>query len=124
MRQQRKRPLCRENPGVEVLIAAGLLYLHPHRLCDADAERVSFADGTRMRPSTILWCTGLHPDYRWISIPGVLDATGSPLHVRGVSPVPGLHWLGLPWQTRVNSSLIIGVDYDAKHLTARLRPPR
>jgi len=23
-------------------------------------------------------------------------------------PVPGLHWMGLPWQTRLNSSIIDG----------------
>lgn len=102
-------------------VAAGQIRLHPHRLCDAGGDQVRFADGTQMRPATVLWCTGFHPDYRWISIPGVLDVTGSPLHDRGVSPVPGLYWLGLPWQTRLNSSLICGIDHDAALLVAHIR---
>ena len=101
-------------------IAAGQVLLHPHRLCAARDDQVNFADGTQMRPAAILWCTGFRPNYQWINVPGALDETGSPAHDRGVSPAPGLHWLGLPWQTRLNSSLINGIDRDAKALAARL----
>ena len=105
-------------------IESGQVRLHPHRLCDAHGTHVSFADGTRLSPPAILWCTGFRPDYRWIHIPGTVDPVGAPIHNGGVSPVRGLHGLGLPWQTRLNSSLISGVDHDAKLLTARMRSAR
>jgi len=38
----------------------------------------------------------------------------------GASPVPGLHWMGLPWQTRLNSSIIDGVDRDARAVSERV----
>ena len=32
----------------------------------------------------------------------------------------GLHWMGLAWQTRLNSSILDGVDRDARRTTARI----
>ncbi len=61
------------------------------------------------------------PDTAWVQVPGALDETGAPLHDRGRSPVPGLHWMGLPWQTRLNSSIIDGVDRDARATAQRIR---
>ena len=52
------------------------------------------------------------------------DAKGNPRHQRGVSPVPGLYFLGLPWQSRRGSAFIWGVWHDAKHVAdhiAKLR---
>ena len=36
----------------------------------------------------IVWATGFRPDYRWIELP-VLDASGRPLHRRGLTDFPG-----------------------------------
>ena len=42
---------------------------------------------------------------------------------RGVSEVPGLYFLGLPWQyTRLSPSLV-GVGWDAAHLARRMGLP-
>ena len=68
----------------------------------------------------MLWCTGFRPDTSWLDVPGAVDTDGQPLHEGGVSPVPGLHWMGLPWQTRLNSSIIDGVDRDARQLADRV----
>jgi putative flavoprotein involved in K+ transport len=38
------------------------------------------------------------------------------MHQRGVSAVPGLYFLGLPWLSRRASSFIFGVEQDAAHL--------
>lgn len=81
---------------------------------------LTLADGTRLTPSTVLWCTGFRPSYPWLGVPGALDADGAPRHQAGASPVPGLSWMGLPWQTRLNSSIADGVDRDAQALVARL----
>jgi putative flavoprotein involved in K+ transport len=82
---------------------------------------VRLADGTGLDVSSVLWCTGFRPDTGWIDVPGAVDAGGAPVHTAGASPVPGLHWMGLPWQTRLNSSIIDGVDRDARAVAARVR---
>ncbi len=38
---------------------------------------LTLEDGTRLRPSTVLWCTGFRPDYPWLRVPGALWADGS-----------------------------------------------
>ncbi len=99
-------------------IRAGQVRLIAAPVVAADGPEVRLADGTSLRPRTVLWCTGFGPDTGWIDVPGALTDDGAPRHERGASPVAGLHWMGLPWQTRVNSSLIDGVDRDAR-LTAQ-----
>jgi len=73
--------------------------------------------GRRLR---VLWCTGFRPDTSWIDVPGAVDDDGSPVQTAGASPVPGLHWMGLPWQTRLNSSIIDCVDRDARAVSERV----
>jgi putative flavoprotein involved in K+ transport len=77
---------------------------------------------------TVLWATGYRRDYRWIDAP-VVGQDGEPRHRRGVSPVPGVFFLGLTWQYRRSSASIDGVGRDARHLAevitgqARARDP-
>jgi putative flavoprotein involved in K+ transport len=103
------------------LVEAGTVRLLPHRVVDADAHAVRLSDGTELAVTTVLWCTGFRPDTGWIQVPGALEADGAPRHDRGASPVDGLHWMGLPWQTRLNSSIIDGVHRDARALARRVR---
>ena len=42
----------------------------------------------------------------------------------GRSPVAGLHWVGLPWQTRLNSGIIDGIDRDARQAVKRIAAER
>jgi putative flavoprotein involved in K+ transport len=81
-------------PGVA---AAGLVSL------DLAAESVS----------TVVWCTGFDGDFSWLRVPAT-DADGRPVHVRGVSPVPGIYFLGFPWLHTRKSGIILGVDEDAR----------
>ena len=62
-------------------------------------------DGSRLPVASVLWCTGFRPDYRWLAVPGALTDQGEPVHTGGASPIPGLHWVGLPWQTRLAEPL-------------------
>jgi putative flavoprotein involved in K+ transport len=99
------------------LRAAGVT-LRP-RLTGADGTGVRFADGSRADVDTVVWATGYRSDHSWIDVDGAL-ADGRPVHERGVSPVPGLHFLGLPWQHTRGSALLGFVGADAAHLAERI----
>jgi putative flavoprotein involved in K+ transport len=66
---------------------------------------------------SILWATGYRFDFGWIDLP-VLDHDGAPVQRRGVTAVPGLYFLGLPWMSSAKSSFLFGVGEDAAHLAA------
>ena len=65
--------------------------------------------------ATVIWATGYALDFGWVDIP-VFDKSGTPIHRRGVTDVPGLYFLGLQWLSRMESALINGVGYDAAYL--------
>jgi putative flavoprotein involved in K+ transport len=75
------------------------------------------------RISTMIWATGFAADYSWLDL-DVLDEKGAPRHQRGVSVVPGLYFLGLPWQSRRGSSFIWGVWHDAKFIADHIARQR
>ena len=106
-------------------------------LCDTFAERagIEVTDDDRAWPdyeppeiteldlsgagiSTVLWTTGYAPDYGWLDLP-ILDEFGVPRHVRGVSEVPGLTFIGLLWQHTNASANLAGVVVDAEYLASR-----
>ncbi|MGG6264022.1 MSMEG_0569 family flavin-dependent oxidoreductase [Leptolyngbya sp. AN03gr2] len=63
----------------------------------------------------IVWCTGYQSDFRWIEVP-VFDGKGYPGHERGVTPVWGLYFLGLPWLYTWGSGRFSGIARDAQYL--------
>lgn len=65
--------------------------------------------------TTVVWATGYAFDFGWIDC-AVFHPDGSPRHQRGVSEVPGLHFLGLPGLSRRASAFIWGVWHDAAYL--------
>jgi putative flavoprotein involved in K+ transport len=65
--------------------------------------------------SAIVWATGFRVHFPWIHLP-VFDELGRPRHVRGVTSIPGLYFLGLVWQWKAKSSLIYGSPEDAEYL--------
>lgn len=89
------------------------------RIVRTEGASLVTADGRLTRPRTVIWATGFRPSYGWLRAP-VLTPDGRPRHVRGVSAVPGLAFLGLPWQHTRGSSLIGFVARDAAYLADRL----
>ncbi|MEM7472294.1 MAG: NAD(P)/FAD-dependent oxidoreductase [Pseudomonadota bacterium] len=83
--------------------------INPVRSLDLQAEGVS----------TVIWATGFRFDYSWLHA-DALDDNGKPIHQRGVSKVPGLYLVGLPWQSRRGSSFIWGVWHDAKFVADQI----
>ncbi len=69
--------------------------------------------------AAIVWATGYKRDYGWLEA-DTFDATGEPVHQRGVSNEPGVYFLGLPWLSRRGSSFIWGVWHDARHIADQI----
>lgn len=65
--------------------------------------------------ASVVWAVGFRADFRWVQV-GVFDGTGAPTHRRGVTAVPGLSFLGLPWLHTWGSGRFAGVARDAEHL--------
>ena len=65
--------------------------------------------------TSIIWATGYALDFGWLKV-DAFDDKGRPAHQQGVSRVPGLYFLGLPWLSRRASAFIWGVWTDAEHL--------
>ena len=65
--------------------------------------------------ATIIWATGFGFDFGWLQA-GTFDARGVPIHRQGITDVPGLYVLGLPFLSRRASSFIFGVERDAARL--------
>jgi putative flavoprotein involved in K+ transport len=76
----------------------------PQRKLDLRAEGIH----------SLIWATGYGVDFGWIDIP--VFARGEPVHVRGVTEVPGLYFLGLQWLSKMSSSFLSGVGDDAARL--------
>jgi len=65
--------------------------------------------------TSVLWCIGFSPDFDWVDAP-VFNGRGAPVHQRGVTGVPGLYFLGLPWLHTWGSGRFSGVARDAEFL--------
>jgi putative flavoprotein involved in K+ transport len=69
--------------------------------------------------SSVIWCIGFTPDFRWLDAP-VFNGTGNPKHHRGITAQPGLYFLGLPWLHSWGSGRFSGVARDAEHIVSHL----
>jgi putative flavoprotein involved in K+ transport len=72
--------------------------------------------------TSVVWSIGYRADYRWVQI-GVFDGQGHPRHVRGVTGVDGLYFLGLPWLHTWGSGRFAGVARDAEYLAGQITGP-
>jgi putative flavoprotein involved in K+ transport len=83
-------------------------------------NEIEFEDSTTITVSNVIWATGFKQDYSWIEIPNLLDDDGKIKHNRGVTDIEGLYFLGLPWQHRRGSALLLGVGDDAEFLYQKI----
>jgi putative flavoprotein involved in K+ transport len=89
------------------------------RLVGAEGHTARFPDGSGPDVEVVIWATGYRPDYSWISVPGA-TAEGRIVHRRGVTGVPGLYCIGLPWQYTRGSALLGFVADDAAYLADQI----
>ncbi|MGE0214554.1 MSMEG_0569 family flavin-dependent oxidoreductase [Mycolicibacterium sp.] len=71
------------------------------------------------RVTSIVWAIGYRPDYRWIEA-SAFDGAGRPMQNRGITTVPGLSFVGLPWMHTWGSGRFLGIDRDAEHVAAAI----
>ena len=61
----------------------------------------------------IIWATGFTPDWSYVRLP-IFDGSGYPVNRRGVTTVPGVFVLGLPWLWTWGSGRFLSVGRDAE----------
>lgn len=69
---------------------------------------------------TTIFATGFRRNLDWLEIPGILDSSGYPLGRNGVSPVPGLYFLGLFFLQRLSSTCLCNGGRDAAETITHL----
>jgi putative flavoprotein involved in K+ transport len=93
---------------------------HEEKTVGVRDGRPVLADGTVVDVANVIWATGYRPDYGFVAA-DVVGADGWPVEERGVSPrVPGLYFLGVPFQYAFTSMLVTGAGRDAKYVVERL----
>lgn len=98
-----------EDPAARAVLAIPACVTTPLQRLDLAAEGIH----------AVIWATGYGVDFGWIDIP-VRDARGEPVHRNGITGVPGLYFLGLPWLSKLYSAFLSGVDDDATALAAHI----
>jgi len=89
------------------------------RTVEIAGPEVTFSDGARLEPSTVIWATGFGLDHSWIHAP-IFGADGHLVHERGVTASPGLYFIGLPWQHTRGSALLGWVKDDAEYIAGQI----
>jgi putative flavoprotein involved in K+ transport len=114
----RADPFPGKELGVGRLLRRGIRIVG--RLTRADGKKLRFAEGEVLEADTVVWATGYRDDGRWVTIPEAKDTRGGFVQQRGVSPVPGLYFVGRSWQWTRGSALLAGVGDDAAYLVGRI----
>ncbi|MDE1179012.1 MSMEG_0569 family flavin-dependent oxidoreductase [Paraburkholderia sp.] len=65
--------------------------------------------------TSVVWCIGFTPDFHWLDAP-VFNGRGYPAHTRGITNLPGLYFVGLPWLHTWGSGRFSGVARDAQFI--------
>jgi putative flavoprotein involved in K+ transport len=103
-RRVRARTVGRGTPLVRLrdadLAAAGVTRVG--RVVGVQDGRPRLGDGQLMDVANVVWCTGFSHDFSWIRVSSLAQ--------------PGLHFVGLPFQSNLASALIDGVGHDAEHI--------
>jgi putative flavoprotein involved in K+ transport len=89
------------------------------RMTGASGGTASFSDGSDLSVDAVIWATGFSVDHSWIKLP-IVDQDGTARHRRGVTDIPGLYFLGLPWQHTRGSALLGWVKEDAEYIAGRI----
>jgi putative flavoprotein involved in K+ transport len=108
----------RINAGIDAFIEKNGVDAPPASRYEAQwrpaAERTTL-DLAQSGITSIIWCIGFTPDFSWLDAP-VFNGRGYPAHQRGITPVEGLYFVGLPWLHTWGSGRFSGVARDAQYI--------
>jgi putative flavoprotein involved in K+ transport len=89
------------------------------RATAAHGATVTFADASQLAVDAVVWATGYRLDHSFVELP-IFDDHGQLTHQRGVTEIPGLYFLGLPWQHTRGPALLGWVKDDARFIAQRI----
>jgi putative flavoprotein involved in K+ transport len=72
---------------------------------------------------SIVWCIGFTPDFSWLDA-AIFNGRGYPAHARGLTPLDGLYFVGLPWLHTWGSGRFSGVARDAAYVVENIEAYR
>jgi putative flavoprotein involved in K+ transport len=87
------------------------------RLDRIEGRLARFEDGHSADVSAIIWAIGYRDDTSWLRVPEAKRPDGGVIETHGISPVPGLYYVGRSWQRTRSSALVLGVGRDAAYIT-------
>jgi putative flavoprotein involved in K+ transport len=90
------------------------------RLDRVEDKIARFDDGRCADVSAVIWAAGYRDDTSWLQIPDAKRPDGLVIERRGVSPVPGLYYVGRSWQWTRGSALVLGVGKDAAYIADQM----
>lgn len=111
---------CREFISIAHELAPGLGMNPPESAEDLHFRdtRVGELRSLNMRKANLrsaVWATGYRFNYNWLDLP-ILDENGTPIQDRGVTPCPGVYFLGLHWMHTFKSGILPYIGEDAAYL--------
>ena len=72
---------------------------------------------------SVVWATGFRADWSFVCLP-IFDGAGYPVHRHGVTDIPGVYVLGLPWLWTWGSGRFLSVGRDAEFIVSDLASSR
>lgn len=77
-------------------------------------------DLEKSKITSVIWATGFKPNYSWIDL-AVFDENEMPIHKRGITKIPGLYFIGLPWLHTWGSARFSGIAQDAEYIVENIK---
>ncbi len=90
------------------------------RLVRIEGKVARFESGRSADISAVMWATGYRDDTSWLQIPEAKRPDGGVIETQGISPVPGLYYVGRSWQWTRSSALVLGVGKDAAFVAGHI----
>lgn len=90
------------------------------KVVHANGSTVTFEDRQKEDYDFVLFATGFQPNFDFISIPEFENDLEQLRKQQGLSVVPGLYFLGIPYQRSRSSQLIYGSQRDAAFIVDQL----
>jgi putative flavoprotein involved in K+ transport len=79
------------------------------------SDRIERLDLREAGITSVIWCTGFDANWDWLKV-NVFDESGRPRHHNGISPSPGLYFIGFPWLSKRKSGTLYGIAEDASRI--------